>query len=118
MGEPFITGSRCYGEPTEESDLDLVVHMPAEVADKIWEELFPGQPRGSDEYSTTTTNHFSVFRFGQLNLIATHTNAAYDAWKVGTDKCVAQLLKKRKALTRTEAVTIIRKELDRRGIDD
>lgn len=112
-GEPFITGSRCYGEPTEESDLDLVVPMPAEVANKIWEELFPEKPE--TEYGL---GDFSVFRFGQLNLIATHTERAYDAWKVGTDKCVAQLLKKRKALTRSEAVTIIRRELDKRGIDD
>lgn len=112
--EPFITGSRCYGTVREDSDLDLVVHMPSEVAEKIWEEIFPETPE-RPEYGI---GDFSVFRFGQLNLIATHTGAAYDAWKIGTEKCVKEMVKLRRALTRSEAVTIIREELDRRGIDD
>lgn len=110
--EPFITGSRVYGEPREDSDLDLVVHMPAEVAEEIWGELFPEKP------TNYGAGAFSIFRFGQLNLIATHTQSAFYAWREGTNKCLAQRLTKRKPLTRSEAVTIIRKELDKRGIDE
>ena len=116
--EPFITGSRIYGTPTEESDFDLVVHMPEAVAAKIYEELFPGEPVSDYISKGSGLGAFSVFRFGKLNLIATHQESAYDAWKTGTEKCVKELVKLWRALTRAEAVTIIRKELDRRGIDD
>lgn len=67
--EAFITGSRAYGTPRENSDLDLGVVVSAETA-KVLRKM-------SESYHKVV--------FGQLNLVLFEDNSAglvrYHAWK-------------------------------------
>lgn len=115
---PFLTGSRLYGAPRADSDLDLVVHMDRELIEKIAEEL-PTSVCGNRSCGAYGKDNpeFVVFRFGELNLIATACPVAYRAWQEGTANCVKALLKNRRGLTRDEAVDIIGKQLAKHRID-
>lgn len=63
----FITGSHAYGEPGEESDIDLVVLVDSDTQKLLIEH--GGKPT----------------RFGKLNIIAVDTQAKFDKWKKGTE---------------------------------
>lgn len=66
----FITGSRAYGKPQPESDIDLVIRVESSTADNL-EEL-SGVKNGEP------------VRFGKLNLILCRTDEEYALWKMGT----------------------------------
>lgn len=67
----FLTGSRVYGAPTEDSDIDLVVLVDELTQDKLrgWSE--------SPDWSY-------VVRFGRLNLICVTSEDELAAWRAGT----------------------------------
>jgi hypothetical protein len=65
---PFLTGSRAYGKPDEDSDIDMVIRTPDDKLVKVLEEL------GGD----------APCRFGQLNLVICKTDDEYDRWLFGT----------------------------------
>lgn len=78
----FLTGSRAYGKPTPESDIDIVILITKEALGKIFE-LGP---------VTTEDTHYGsaetgvTLRYGNLNLIFVASQAQYNAWKQGTDE--------------------------------
>ena len=70
--DSFMTGSRAYGIPREDSDLDVAVLM--EDSTEIWKH-------------TETPNH--TCRFGKLNLITFTNKDNFEAWRDVTNKLIA-----------------------------
>lgn len=99
----FVTGSRAYGTPTEESDIDLVVLLESEDCFALiaQAEMNHGPLNGSGG-----PNDVSL-RFGKLNLICLDDPEKFDLWKQATD-----VLKSRKPVTREEAVAYHREHVD------
>jgi predicted nucleotidyltransferase len=95
---PFLTGSRVYGTPTEDSDVDLVVLTEPETRTALFDvaEEFDGV----DRYGVTT----SSLVFGGLNLLVETDRRRFLIWKLGTN-----YLKTQAPVTRDEAVEFFRK---------
>lgn len=68
----FITGSRAYGRPTPGSDIDLVVRVTPEEAERL--------RSFSDDKNSC--------RFGRLNLILCETDEQWAVWRVATTRLV------------------------------
>ena len=91
MQFPFITGSRAYGIPTEDSDIDLVL-----------------PPNTNTEFKKTLVG-FSDDReipvkYGRLNLILTNELKQWELWLQATNELIAM-----KPVTREFAVEYITK---------
>lgn len=100
----IVTGSRKYGSPRGDSDLDLAVllskeDMPllASVADTT-----PGclNREGQPEYDSDAG---WSYRFGRLNLIACDNPAQWEVWHDGTNQLL-QRARRGETLSRDEAV--------------
>lgn len=70
----LITGSHAYGEPNENSDIDLVV-LVTEADLAILKRMQPEAP---------TSEQFTSLRFGSLNLICCTKLPQFTAWVDGT----------------------------------
>lgn len=84
MLKAFATGSRVFGEPRQDSDLDLVI-----LVDAFTLNLLQGMAE-VDENAEATGYAGAVsacLRFGKLNIIATTEVSLYLAWKEGTEEC-------------------------------
>jgi hypothetical protein len=97
----FITGSRAYGLPREDSDIDLVLCVSRRDINILW---------GLSE-STLGEGEFFVkkggVRYGNLNLILfdkddTEAVKRYEAWKEATKK-----LEEIGGCTRLQAISLI-----------
>lgn len=116
----FLTGSRIYGQPRPDSDIDLVVRCDQELVDRLCEE-FPDAnchtavhvDDPNAEYPPEVSH---AFRFGSLNLILVVSDTAYESWKAARDECIAAMMKKRNGITRDKAVEIHRHERRKRGL--
>lgn len=104
----FATGSRVYGTPRPDSDLDLVVLVDSddlarlrELADKT--DTVEQEP---DDKSYPSDS----LRFGKLNLICISSHAVFEAWRKATDS-----LALRRPVTRDEAVACIKAEVAKVG---
>jgi hypothetical protein len=73
MNNAFLTGSQCYGRPTDDSDIDLVILVDEKTAEFLWS-------NSDDEKSSS-----QKCCFGALNLIVCTTQAQYDRWRIGTE---------------------------------
>ena len=89
----ILTGSRVYGTPKEDSDIDLVVHISeaeilqlSQLADEMSSEMY------------LSTGSVSL-RFGRLNLLCVAQREDYLRWEKGTEVLIAQ-----KPVTRETAV--------------
>lgn len=92
----FITGSRCYGTPRPDSDLDLVVLVDEDTLEQLEsmaEELEPSVP--GVEYAT--------LRFGLLNVIALLDEGDFNTWRD-----VTRQLYERRPVTREQAVAALK----------
>jgi hypothetical protein len=94
---PFPTGSRVYGEPTRDSDVDLVVRCPRHVADWLAQTM-PGEVRTAN---MTPDRDSTSFEFGNLNLILVHRINCFYAWAEATQICYDA-----RPVTRPRAITI------------
>jgi hypothetical protein len=118
-----LTGSRAYGHPRPDSDIDLVILVdePALAA------LEATQDRVDDEAGTLTRKHYvtqdyglsyegrgrsASLRFGRLNLIATTNPDLYAAWKEGTEELVSRAATEKRPVERPEAVAAIKAYLE------
>lgn len=72
----FMTGSRAYGTPTEQSDVDLVVLMPREAELAL---------RGALELPD-----YGPIRCGKLNPIVCNSEAQFAGWRYATDALIQQ----------------------------
>lgn len=74
----YITGSRAYGIPSDESDIDLVVCLPREDIEKLW----------------SLTEGSITLMFGKLNLVAFNIDdpedmERYKSWSAAHDRLMA-----------------------------
>ena len=100
--QSFVTGSRCYGQPSETSDIDLVVlttpyemYQLKKLADAVIE-----KEDGSDGGPASAS-----LRFGKLNLIVVTDEAAFSAWRLGTHFC-RDLMLSGKPVGRDQAIEV------------
>lgn len=102
--QAFLTGSRVYGTPREDSDLDMFVYCPDQATLDLLTESADDETIGcaDDDYDGESANRV-ILRFGKLNLLCTTKKADYAAWKDGT-----ALLTSRKPVTRDEAKRVLR----------
>lgn len=89
----FVTGSRAYGTPREDSDIDLVVLITEQQLGKLVASCAIGETK-----NTTYNGDKTILRFGRLNLFCMTSFVRYDLWKKGTDELIA-----RRPVTRQEA---------------
>jgi hypothetical protein len=93
----FLTGSREYGVPRDDSDVDLVAYCEITTIHKILKKA-----DDIDDYG----NGSAALRFGDLNLILCSDAGQYEAWKNGTDRCRSAS----SPVTRDEAIKIMKEE--------
>lgn len=94
----FVTGSRAYGEPREDSDVDLVVLMDSEGM-RLLASLVQDDDRKDYPEATSVS-----LRFGELNLIVCTSQEDYDDWVTGTAE-----LKAKSPVGREEAVATFKR---------
>lgn len=85
MANAFLTGSRVYGKPRKNSDIDLVVQCDDQTKDVLF-----------------NLSEKAGCVFGKLNLILVDAEQ-YGCWLKGTEKCIAT----GRQLNREEAVEIM-----------
>ena len=96
MMNAFLVGSRVYGEPREDSDIDLVVRMSPEDAyqlRRLADPIRQNDPMG-------------VVRYGKLNLVVCETDALFEAWVDGFDEVMHEFAKTQNPVTRARAIEI------------
>ena len=77
----FLTGSRCYGIPRDDSDVDIVISVDEnDCRDRDMFKEIRNLADEIKEYSELSAS----FRFGSLNLIVTRDAHQYAAWLEGT----------------------------------
>ena len=74
----ILTGSRAYGEPRSDSDVDLALFVDPRLATILRN---AADPHNAD--------HPGV-RFGRLNLILCESQEEYDKWHGGTLKLIGE----------------------------
>jgi hypothetical protein len=85
----FITGSRAYGSPTPQSDVDLVVLVDSETLVKL--------------RSLSDTWRDGSIRFGNLNLVALDSEQQFKLWEQGTQTLIDKSKLERRPITKIEA---------------
>jgi predicted nucleotidyltransferase len=83
----LLTGSRVYGTPTEESDIDMVVLVTDEELVRL---------------AMLADEGDKGLKFGRLNLITVTTEKAFAVWEEGT-----KWLESKKPVTREQAVRLL-----------
>lgn len=111
-GDSFITGSRAYGTPSLDSDLDLVVKISRYDLGKLVEfcrirNLDPDGNLPDIEYLTGRSSTANL-RFDGLNLIVTTDDRDYQVWLEGTRELI-----ERRPVTRDEAVATFKARQDK-----
>ena len=104
---PFFTGSRVYGKPTDESDLDIVM-LVSELDREVLKEF------GSLNRDHKVGEDLSV-RFGMLNVIIVINEQEYDAWRDATDNLFTMSVESG-PVGRDEVVLEIDKQYQAKGI--
>ncbi len=99
---PFITGSRAYGEPTDKSDVDLVVLIDSEMMDALRPFCDNSIPNNQFEYED---QGIGCLYFGKLNIIPVCHPGLYDVWKNATE-----FLKTQAPVEREDAVKYMNKK--------
>lgn len=90
----FLTGSRVYGTPRPDSDIDLVVLVTEEDLARL-REVGTVRP----QHTGYNTFESCSLYFGNLNLIAVTKPDEYTAWLIGTNN-----LRDHAPVTRAQAV--------------
>ena len=86
--ESFVTGSRVYGTPTADSDLDLVIRASPELKEQL------------------ESNYGRPIRIGNLNLIVATSNNDYNAWQAAKEKCLKAKKFAGRPLTKKESIDV------------
>jgi len=100
MSNAFITGSRAYGQPSEDSDLDLVILLTEEERAKL---------------TALSDSGKEPIKYGSLNIIAVCSQKRYDLWKKGTDELI-QLKEDGLVPTREQAITYFDTIFEKNGM--
>lgn len=112
----FITGSRKYGSPRADSDLDLVVFMEG-VDVALLGSVADMTPQGFTEDGVEYDSRFGwPFRFGKLNVIVCTKPEQWQVWQDGTASLHYLAKHKGKAVDREFAVSVFQALADATGL--
>jgi hypothetical protein len=100
MADVFITGSRAYGTPREDSDLDLVVLTDMESITEMAK--LSDNADANVCFSGSGLFDGASLRFGKLNLLCFLEQDQFDAWQQTTIELAA-----RRPVTREEAIAAL-----------
>jgi hypothetical protein len=105
MKDVFITGSRAYGTPREDSDIDLVIFCSVEDARTLLN-YNEASVEEIEEAAATIKGYgdegILQVRYGRLNLILCVDDARYAEWVGGTVR-----LKAIAPVTRAQAIALL-----------
>jgi Nucleotidyltransferase domain len=129
MENAILTGSRVYGTPTPDSDLDVVMLMDAKQIAKFAALVGEGYHQSNIlvRYGLSCTikintmfhkmvndlSEWTNTHQGTVNLLLVDTSEAFEAWKIGTEELTA-----RKPVTRDEAVEVFQRLREERGLKE
>lgn len=108
----FITGFRAYGQPRDDSDVDMVIMLDSFDACML-ETLADISASDREEYKQS---EMTILRFGKLNLMVCTTEAAYASWLAGTVELKA-MRDNGMQVTRELAVLVFKKHRRLMGVD-
>lgn len=115
----FATGSRVYGQPREDSDLDLVIRMTEREFNDFVNCLTPKQLDELIEQRNKyglLENGQAVLRFGQLNLIICLQDRAFEAWRSAT-RIAQNRVRRNGPLSREQSVELFKHIFQNRGLE-
>ena len=95
----FLTGSRIYGTPTEDSDLDMVVLADDDMFDRL-RAMYAHENDVDRQYEKDSLS----IRVGSLNMIVVKTELSFLAWKHAKDALVQEVELTGRPVTRDRAV--------------
>jgi hypothetical protein len=105
----FMTGSQVYGTPTAKSDVDVVVLVEEDEADR-WREVFGELGLLGIDGDAASGGDLSI-RSGKINLIVETDPKEFEAWRTGTAELIG-----RAPVTREQAVQTLRAHRRRLGL--
>lgn len=105
LDSAFITGSRAYGVPRPDSDLDIVVLVNAELGELLTQLADPMK-----------VGEKGITRFGNLNLIVTYSQEEFDCWRIATADLVEMSIN-HGPVSRETAVKYIDMIFEQRGVN-
>jgi len=104
----LLTGSRVYGTPREDSDIDLVVLMSPREAWSLASAMKAAPPAEETEAETAKRvgPRYPTFQFraGRLNVIVETDSDGFEIWRRGT-----AALAKMAPVTRDQAVALFKR---------
>lgn len=112
----FITGSHAYGQPTKDSDVDLVVFVedPSEAETlRIAASRVGGVCQPDKDYPP----HSMSLRFGRLNLIVCLEKGMFKAWRDGTDQLIDETCQVFGSVSRERAVEVFEEKFREAGYE-
>lgn len=112
----FLTGSHRYGSTTEESDIDLVIHISEEDARGLIAQS--DNPPSEELIQHYGINGLNTVRFGILNILICTNPLHFMAWRVGTYLCEDKCDELGRPLEREEAVAIFSKLFSDNGLEE
>lgn len=99
----FLTGSRRYGTPRDDSDVDMVIFCDDAGGGNNEDSLLFVALRDHADEIKEYHEDSACLRYGRLNLIITRREDQYRAWRDGTMECIVHA-----PVTRKEAVATMR----------
>ena len=106
----FLTGSRAYGAPRPDSDVDMVLLADENVITLLRAVCDAGWLDQENQYDANHSPGKSTggsFKFGKLNIIAFSDEDRFMAWKIAT----GNLIRRDVPVDRMDARTEIRRVL-------
>lgn len=86
----FLTGSRVYGRPKVDSDIDMVVRMDWDEAEDLRRQSDTRKREPDSDFERVHYHEDEgtvCLRFGKLNLIVCLDDRTYDVWQKMTSRC-------------------------------
>lgn len=111
----FVTGSRKYGKPRKDSDIDLVVFVESNADIMLLDHMKVDRKQARLVSMTADEdNGLHIYRFGDLNLMAVTNEKWYQVWKDATEECSNR--EDAVTLTREQAVEIFKRHEKEKGV--
>ncbi len=99
----FLTGSRVYGKPRPDSDIDLVILIEEKDLNKLIK-MADETMEANNDYDPKDAR---CLRFGKLNLLCCLNPKHFDVWKSGTDELLRRKRENDEPVSRDTAISFL-----------